>query len=79
MIEAVAIVGLIGLNAFQLWYWSRETHRLIDKLMSRNYPEYVSSVSYLKPKPSPATEPTPDHDSIQQEEVLRELNGMLGN
>lgn len=76
MIEVV-VVGLIGLNVFQLWYWSRETHRLIDKVMSKNYPEYVSSVSYLKPKPSPGPE-VPDIDTIQQQEILRELNGMLG-
>ena len=76
MIESIAIIGLVGLNAFQLWWWSRETHRLIDKVMSKNYPEYVSSVSYLKPKPSPGKE-LPDYDSIQQEEVLSDLNRML--
>ncbi len=78
MIE-VTIISLVALNAFQLFYWMRETHRLIDKIMSKSYPEYVSSVSYLKPKPTPSPGQEVDsQDTIQEQEILRELNGMVG-
>lgn len=78
MIDVVTIGFLCALLVFQHWYWSRETHRLIDKVMSRNYPEYVSSVSYLKPKSSPGPEKFPDFETQQEQELLGELNGMLG-
>lgn len=75
MIEAVCL-GLLALNGFQLWMWWRETHRLIDKIMCKNYPEYVSSQSFLKPK-LPQAPRFPDESDIQEQEYLRELNGML--
>lgn len=73
--ELLIGVGLLGLNVFQLVFWSRQTGRLIDKLMSRNYAEY-KQVEHLAPSPN---------SQIQQalsprgdDPVLSELNGMLG-
>ena len=48
MIELLVILSLIGLNVFQHVYWSRQNQKLVDKLMSRNYHEYVQA----QPQPS---------------------------
>jgi hypothetical protein len=39
---AIALL-LIGLLIYQQWFWSRQNQKLIDKLMSRNYGEYVQA------------------------------------
>ncbi len=41
MILAGVIAALLICNVLQLLYWSRHTQGLVDKLMSRNYVEYV--------------------------------------
>lgn len=52
---------LVGLNIIQLIYWSRQCHKLIDKLMSRNYPEYVQTQNFAAVlPPSPVQEEVPD-------------------
>lgn len=78
MIEALCI-GLIALNAFQLWIWWREIHRLIDKVMSRNYAEYVTSQKFSRPDLPQGPEFLAQENSDQNEEqdLLRELNGMI--
>lgn len=43
------------LLVFQQIYWAGVTHKLLDKLMSRNYHEYKQAESYKvvdRPKPS---------------------------
>jgi hypothetical protein len=50
-ILSLVSLSLIALNLFQLIYWSRQTHKLIDKLMSRNYPEYVQTQNLAAPLP----------------------------
>jgi hypothetical protein len=37
---AFTLIGLIGLNAWQHYYWNRISQDLINKLMSRNYQEF---------------------------------------
>ena len=70
---SIVIVSLLGLNIFQLIYWSRETHRLIDKVMSKNYAEYVQSEKFKADLPQPRKI---DTSEISDDDVLRELNGM---
>ncbi len=70
MIET--IYALVALLVVQQAYWSWQTHKLIDKLMSRNYAEYVTSKRPLPLKPV-QTEP-----EISDEEILKELNGSVG-
>jgi hypothetical protein len=72
----IVIATLAGLNVFQLVYWSRLQSRLVDKLMSRNYAEYVQ---LSKPPPSPGLAVTlPDHAAVEEQDVLSTLNRMLG-
>ena len=72
MFEIVSLT-LLGLNVFQLVYWSRQTHKLIDKVMSRNYAEYVQITT--PPLPTVKVE---DDSLIEEKDVLKELNGMFG-
>lgn len=74
-VEAIVILSLVALNIFQLVHWSRTTQRLIDKLMSKNYAEYVQSENLKASLPMPKLT-----DSLSREEendLLREINGML--
>lgn len=80
LIYGLVIGSLIMMNILQFIYWSRDHDRLIDKLMSRNYAEYVTSKEYRQPPPkAPAT---PLEISIQDqagdEAVLDELNRAMG-
>jgi hypothetical protein len=68
--ELYLIIGLGCLNVFQFFFWSLEVHRLIDKLMSKNYAEYIS---VKKPQLPVVFEQDPD--SIDEQDVLKELNG----
>lgn len=73
--DILVVVGLLGLNVFQLVFWSRQTGRLIDKLMSRNYAEY-KQVEHLASSPNGQTQQAM---SLRGDDpVLSELNGMLG-
>lgn len=40
LIDVILVLSLIGLNVFQLVFWSRQVQQLVDKLMSRNYTDY---------------------------------------
>ena len=72
----LVIASLVGLNVFQLYYWSRVTHKLIDKLMSRNYAEYVS---IEKSTDQSDKLPLRIETETDDESVLNELNGMIPN
>jgi hypothetical protein len=50
MVELV-LCSLLLLNVFQLIYWSRQTHKLIDKIMSKNYADYVQTQTLTAPLP----------------------------
>jgi hypothetical protein len=60
------------MNVFQFVFWSFQLHKLIDKLMSKNYAEYISAQ-----KPQLPVVFTPDPEEISEDDVLRELNGAL--
>lgn len=66
------LVSLLLLNVFQAVYWSRQVQKLIDKLMSRNYAEYVS----LTNPPLPTVKVKSDLE-VDERDVLAELNGMI--
>lgn len=74
----LVIASLILMNVFQLWFWSRQTQRLIDKNMSKNYPEYVQTESFRAQLPLEHTSTDQADDLITDDEVLKELNGKFG-
>jgi hypothetical protein len=78
IILCVAVVTLAAINLGQTFFWSRANRALIDRLMSRNYAEFVQSEKALQ-EVVPKKPVTVDEDSIVDEQALRELNNrMLG-
>lgn len=70
------VVALLAMNVIQLGFWSICVHRLIDKIMSKNYAEYVSTKSY-RPKES---QTLPDNEiSAEEQAILDELNGKFSH
>ena len=67
----IVCIGLILLNIFQFFFWSKQVHKLVDKLMSRNYAEYVS----IKNPPLPTVS---EDDLGEESDILEELNDMVG-
>jgi hypothetical protein len=54
-------ITLLGLLVYQQVYYSRQIHKLIDKLMSRNYHEYKQAERPPEPfKVKLAPEETPE-------------------
>lgn len=63
---------LVCLLIIQQVFWSITTHRLLNKLMCRNYLEYQQAEQAFKPQPLKiAPEPEPQED-------LGSLDGMGG-
>jgi hypothetical protein len=71
VIEAYIIFLLAGLNVFQHVFWARQTQKLMDKLMCRNYFEYKQANQAFKPEKPRHVEPDPEED-------LNELSGVGG-
>jgi hypothetical protein len=76
----VLVLILIGVNVLQFLYWSRIQNDLIDKLLSKNYPDYVIAKNYPKTLEREKVKTDDDQKEIeaQNAQVLAELNGMLG-
>ena len=75
MIETLLVVVLLtGLNVYQLWYWSRQCQRLIDKIMSKNYTEFVQTENLAKPSPP---RPNQSLELDPSDPLLDELNSMI--
>ncbi len=65
------IASLVGLNLVQFVFWMWQTQKLLNKLMSRNYHDYVETTQL---KPDVKAEPVPydpEYDS------LTELNRLI--
>lgn len=55
-------------------FWVYNTQKLINKLMSRNFYEYLQTESAFKSKPTPPPKPPEVDDALEQAEML---NGLL--
>ena len=77
----VLIFILVGLNVLQFIYWGRLYNQAVDKLMSKNYADYVTAKNY--PKTLVANKAKTDEDQAeldrQNQSILNELNGLLGS
>lgn len=64
----IAVIIILAVTiAFQQVFWSRQVHKLVDKLMSRSYAEYVQ-----------ATKPLPAVNRIQTPEEREDLGALQG-
>jgi len=76
-VEALAWIslGLLVLNVIQIFLWGKLTHLLVDKLMSRNYAEWVQANVSAKVEAKGFV--LPSDEETEHADVLQELNGML--
>ncbi len=69
--DEFVIASLVGLNLVQFVFWMWQVQKLLNKLMSRNYYDYVET-SQLKPDVKAGPEfVDPEHDA------LTELNRLI--
>lgn len=68
-------IALLLANAVQFWFWSRQNQRLVDKVMSKNYADYVQSHTIAQPVINDVH--AVEDLKIEDTDVLRELNRAL--
>lgn len=74
MSDSQIIILLSGFNIVQFIFWSLHTHKLVNKIMSRNFAEY-NQIVY--PEPLQPREIIDFSSAKEEEDILNELNGML--
>jgi hypothetical protein len=72
-VNELLIGGLLAFILVREWQFSKNTHKLIDKLMSRNYYDYEISKT-VSNAPIQKTEPDLKLETIQED--LTELNSI---
>ncbi len=73
MILELLALALGFVTVFQTIYWSRQVHKLIDKLMSRNYAEYVHTLKSQADLPGPEI----SKDESEADDDLDQLNRVM--
>lgn len=74
MIEIWLIALLSILNLVQFFFWSAQVHRLVNKLMSKDFAEYNAVVNGPQP---PSVRPVDLEAVAEEEDILKELNAMV--
>lgn len=72
----IICICLIGTNILSVWYLQRQINLLIDKAMSRSYPEYVQTKNLEQVDRFPKGN-TQEEPQINDDAVLNELNQIL--
>lgn len=68
------IFALVALIIWQQYFFMKQIDTLVNKLMSRNYAEYVQSQPTLEPTKDPEFKLQMDED---ESKFLAELNGIV--
>ncbi len=74
----IIAICLVGLNIAVIIFYQRQINGLVDRLMSRNYAEYVQSRALEQADHFPKKGSTQEEPSISDDPVLNELNNTLG-
>lgn len=77
MHEFYVIVTLAVMNVAQLVFWAIYTHKLINKIMSKNFAEYDLVTKGPPPPEKEAVGFSDYQDTLEEEEILAELNGQV--
>lgn len=79
MIEYFIIGILVTLLLGQHVFWAKEVHRLVDKLMCRNFHDYQVGLKMNRPNQSNQASPSlvDDADPIGEQQA-KDLNSMFG-
>jgi hypothetical protein len=69
-------LALIGMNILTVWYYQKQIATLVDKAMSRSYPEYVQTKNLEQADHFPKVS-TQESQSVSNDAVLDDLNRMF--
>jgi hypothetical protein len=70
------IVLLIMLNVITILFYQKQVNALVDKVMCKNYPEFVQSKNLEQGAHFP-NEATQEIEQVKEDELLRELNSII--
>lgn len=65
---------LVLLNLGQFFFWSFQVHRLVNKLMSKDFAEYNAIVRGPPKREPPLVN---IEGEVEEQDILKELNSML--
>lgn len=74
--DTIIILCLIGSNLFTIWYYHRHFGVLIDKSMSKSYPDYIQAKNLEQANHFPQAS-TQENLIVEDDQVLNELNSII--
>lgn len=75
--EHLIILILGALFLITNLFWLIAVHRLLNKVMSRNYGDFIAAENLKKPKVLQVQEPDP-METLAESQTAKELNIMMG-
>lgn len=76
-IDVFVVASLAFMNCLQLVFWSLVVHRLVNKIMSRNYGEYDLVKNGPAIEQKSALSFSEYQEMMEEKEILNDLNSML--
>lgn len=75
----IAIIVLIAVVCFQTWFYLKQIHRLIDKVMAGNYATYTQAQAFVNESMKAPVMPNGFNVQLPQQEddELAQLNAMI--
>ena len=70
----IIAICLVGTNIFTVFFYQKQINALVDRLMSRNYAEFVQARALEQSDHFPNKGRTQEEPIAVDDEVLRELN-----
>ena len=70
----IITICLVGANICTIWFYQKQVNALVDRLMSRNYAEYVQARALEQSDHFPKKGGTQEEPIATDDDVLKELN-----
>lgn len=70
------VEGLIALNVLQLFFWTWQVHKLVNKLMCRDLAEY-RHIERRPVKVEKSNSNTAHDELLEEAEILNEINAVF--
>lgn len=70
----IICICLAGSNIITIWFYQKQVNALVDRLMSRNYHEFVQARALEQETHFPKKGITQEEPRVEDDVVLNELN-----